>query len=71
MERRHVAVAVVVEPLLHEVGHWCRSCLLPSGISMWVAVRLQDRMHLQLRAWCDHCGGTAITLNGRDDDRPA
>lgn len=56
-------VGVVVEPLLHDTGHWCNHCLLGSGIRMWVAVRYRDRMHLQQRTWCDDCGRSNITLD--------
>ena len=31
-------IHLTVEPMTHEVGLWCPSCLLPSGISETVAV---------------------------------
>lgn len=63
MYARHRAVQVAVEALTHDLGHWCRTCALPSGIRQWVAVRYLDRMHLQVRAWCGECGGRDITID--------
>ncbi|WP_364516340.1 hypothetical protein [Nocardioides sp. LML1-1-1.1] len=63
---RHVTVHVVVEPIETTGGHWCTRCLLPSGWLSWVTLRCADRMHLQLRAWCDECGARdTVVPNGR------
>jgi hypothetical protein len=59
---RYVSTHVVVEPLDFDTRHWCRSCGLPSGIRQWVAVRWMGRMHLQVRVWCDECGGHDIEV---------
>lgn len=64
MAARVRLVLVAIEPLSHDEGHWCRYCLLPSGIRQWVAVRFTDRMHLQVRVWCGDCGGHDIDLTG-------
>lgn len=59
---RVVLTAVVRELVTFDEGHWCRTCMLPSGIRAWIAVRQGDRMHLQTLVYCDDCAGDAITI---------
>lgn len=59
---RYRITAVVCEVLAHDTGHWCRRCLLGSGVRAWVTVRLGSQMHLQTRVWCDECGGQDIEV---------
>lgn len=66
MVSRFVTVAVVVELLDHDHGHWCPTCMLSTGVRAWVAVRSSDRMHLQVRLHCTECGNRDIVV----DDEP-
>lgn len=56
-------VRLAVEYLDHEIGHWCRRCLLSTGMLFWVAVRGPRGMHLQLKPWCHECGGTDVEIS--------
>lgn len=58
-----VTVAVVTELLDHDHGHWCRVCLLASGIRAWVAVRVGSRVTMQVRTWCQECGSRDIAID--------
>lgn len=61
-------VTVVVEALSHDVGHWCRSCALPSGIRQHVAIRTSTRMSFGTQTWCEECGSRDVQV---DDHHPA
>lgn len=54
---QHV-VSVRAEYLTQDLGLWCNTCMLPSGIRVWVAIYLGPRMHLQERLWCDEHEGS-------------
>lgn len=59
----HRVVAVTVEYLTHDTGHWCSTCNLSTGIRFWVAVSSGTRMHLQQRLWCyEHQGSRGVTV---------
>jgi hypothetical protein len=66
----HVRSTVVrFEYLAHDLGHWCNTCRLPSGMRVWVAVHFDSSdggsaMHLQQRLTCDDCGGRDVALAG-------
>jgi hypothetical protein len=59
----HVTVAVVCEIVAHDHGHWCRTCALATGIRAWVMVRIGHTMGMQVRAWCEECGGRDIEID--------
>lgn len=63
MATRHRTVAVVIEYLDHDHGHWCHTCALSTGIRVWVTVRQGHRMHIQERLHCYECEGSNITLD--------
>lgn len=60
----HRAVAVVVERVHAEPGHWCNTCALPSGWLIWLVVRFETRMHMERRTWCDECGRPEAVVLG-------
>jgi hypothetical protein len=54
-------VAVRIEYLDHTEGLWCNTCMLGTGIRMWVAVISRTGMHLQPRLWCyEHEGSRGV-----------
>lgn len=59
-------VAVRFEYLWHDARHWCVRCVHATGLRMWVAVHLNDRMHLQERRYCTECGGRDILISDGD-----
>lgn len=63
MAERVRVVRVHREVVDVEYTHWCRPCALPSGLRVYVAVRLNARMHLQTHLLCDECGGTDVEAN--------
>lgn len=67
MDRRYTTVAVWVEVVDHDHGHWCRTCLHATGIRVWVTVSQGDRMHMQTRLYCYECGGVDVIV--ADDAR--
>ena len=60
-------VKVKREVVAREYGHWCNTCSLGSGMRVYVAVWLPDRMQLQTHLVCDDCGGSNVTV---DPDAP-
>lgn len=56
-------VGIVIEYVAHDTGHWCNTCLLSTGIRVWVAViSTHERMHLQERLHCYECSGRDVTV---------
>lgn len=56
-------VSVGLELLDQDHGHWCNTCMLPSGHRFWVAVISPFGMHLQQRLWCDeHQGSRGVVV---------
>lgn len=55
-------VSVRIEYLDHDTGLWCNTCLLSTGVRMWVAVIHRNAgMHLQERLWCyEHEGSKGV-----------
>lgn len=65
MNARARVVAVRVEYLLHDEGHWCNTCMLATGIRFTVAVISPAGMHLQQRLWCyEHEGSRGVVVDG-------
>lgn len=62
MATRARVVSVHLEYLHHDTGHWCNTCLLSTGIRIWVAVHTATRMHLQTRLWCYDCQTSNVTI---------
>lgn len=62
MASRMRVVSVSVEYLDHQPGLWCNTCMLSTGIRMWVAVVARTGgMHLQKRLWCyEHEGSRGV-----------
>lgn len=64
MATRMRVLSVRVEYLTHDEGHWCNTCMLPSGIRVWVAIISRAGMHLQTRLWCDdHEGSRGVVTD--------
>lgn len=55
-------VAVAMEVLLIEGGHWCRSCLLSSGVRIWFVTRTGPASTLRSGLRCTDCGGDDIEV---------
>lgn len=66
MAETHRTVAVKVETVATEPGLWCRRCMLPSGVLVYLAVSLGDRMHLQQMRKCRDCGSGAHVTFSQD-----
>lgn len=62
MAARANVVVVHVEHVDHDTGHWCNTCLLSTGIRLWVAATCGGRMRLHTCLHCYDCGGSDITL---------
>ena len=63
---RFVNLAIVVELIDRESGHWCNDCALPSGWRVLVSMSYPDgRLTMHERLHCDECGGHNITLEAR------
>lgn len=54
---------VWLEPLTHELGHWCRPCGLSTGIRIWFVVRSSGGMTLQSRLVCHECGSHEVIVD--------
>lgn len=65
MATRARTVAVRLEYVDHDTGHWCNTCALSTGLRMWVAVIAQAGMHLQQRLYCTDCASRDITIEPR------
>lgn len=62
MPTRLVVVAVRVEILSHDHGHWCRRCQLPSGVRAHVAMTAGDRMQPRHRAVLSSHGPRSVVV---------
>lgn len=57
-------IAVRVEVLETTTGHWCRWCLLPSGVVAVVVMSYGPWAHMQTRVWCRECeSGDFVTVD--------
>lgn len=64
MAERLRVVAVRVEPVDLTTGLWCNTCMLSTGVRMWVAVISRAGMHLQERLWCyEHEGSRGVVYD--------
>lgn len=58
-------VSVQIEYLDHQHGLWCNTCMLSTGVQVWVAVIGPTGMHLQQRLWCyEHEGSRGVVAEG-------
>lgn len=56
-------VAVLVELVAYDTGHWCTRCNLPSGARAYVVLSHGIHAHMQVRLWCDECdSGDFVTV---------
>jgi len=61
--RANVTFLVVrVTPLGYDTGHWCRTCVLPSGIRVWLGVQCGPALSMRAHVWCRDCGGRNIEI---------
>lgn len=64
MAMRPVFVQVMrVELLDHDHGHWCRTCLLGTGIRVYAAVTFGAASYVSQHVGCQVCGGGDIEVN--------
>ena len=62
MAERMRVVSVRREMVDHDRGHWCRVCLLPTGLRAHIALTLQGRMMITQMVWCEDCGSRSIDV---------
>lgn len=63
MAQRLRVTSVHVEYLDHETGLWCHTCMLSTGVRVWVAIRGPRGLHLQQRLWCyEHAGSRGVVV---------
>ena len=53
-------VAVRLEYLGHQLGLWCNTCLISSGVRVCFAATTAGRLVLQSTAGCAECGGRDV-----------
>lgn len=56
-------VTVIVEPVCHELGHWCRPCALSTGIRIWFVTRGDSGLILHSRVVCHECGSHDVIVD--------
>lgn len=63
MAERLVITNLRTDYVDHDHDHWCLDCKLDTGIRVFVAVALNEKMHLQVHLWCVECKSTRIVAS--------
>lgn len=71
-------VTVRVEYVGHELGHWCNTCMLSTGVRLWWTTTTEPETTLRSTVFCTECDGANVSLSddavdvtgqlGEDDD---